>query len=380
MNLQSLLGRVRTGEFTCSDAVQLLADQVTKDEDSHAQLHLYDWIPADATKIKTAGNAGHAAIWQDGEMHLRPKASQPLPTCTAATIALLAQDPAYQNAIFVDETRLPLNDKYRRRTGLGEIAAVPAVTTTDRFLMQKPAGGKGKPNLLPFADATNKVQTAPGVWEDVTAVGNLIVDNKTGKVKIQEQERIIVAQKPKVPASPPHSMFEDSETMAMLLAAALGSAGGILLLETLLKRARAGKTGNLALYSTSAVGRVRDHMQLVSRKQKPTSAAAKRPLGYLERKADTAPGDPHTILDSATRTVAALNHVVVVGNVRDRDGKPTDFKLTTFYPTSEAIAKATGVAMATGNDLVEIQPSDGAQPTLFKEVPRNMNADRPLRW
>ena len=96
MKLASVLSEVKNKQFNCSKGAELLADQPTKDEESHAHVHSLDPFKVDVSKIKPEGfkapsgpvfatvNPAFTSVvqerkkfWENPELHLHPEASHP---------------------------------------------------------------------------------------------------------------------------------------------------------------------------------------------------------------------------------------------------------------------------------------------------------------
>jgi len=363
-----------TRALTCAQCVELLMDQDTFQEASHAQMHLYDRFASDASRIKGAADpAARAATWRTGDLHLTPRDAQPLHTYGPKQIAKLLDDPQHAGKVFVDVTRLPINDKYRNRTGLPELPAEPAVTAPARFALH-PVPAQKKPEQLEYRDAHGGEVLHEGAWKSTAGMSLVKQKGNNALLLLLDREMVIVAEKPAVPASPPHSMFEDSETMAMLLAAALLSDAGVYLLDQLGKRGHTGGKQNVALYSNTAVAAVRAHFRTVAGRAsaagKPLQGDAAKPLRYVERTAKVNPADKREILADANRLPKEVQHVVLVADVlADRQ-----FKITTFYPTEQTTAQAVNVVTRPGEDLVEM--AKGMYTLKSQRVDRAIT----LRW
>jgi hypothetical protein len=340
--------------LTVAQCVELLMDQPTADEASHAQMHLNDRFASDASKIKGSLDAvGRATTWQTGDMHLSPAGYTPLTTYAPADIAKLLDDPQHKDKIFVDATRLPLSAKYKKRTGLPEIPAEAAVTQKQTLAFSQP-GGKGAPKKMEYRPDNGGEVLDAGVWKAAGPFGLMPKAKGSADLKLETKDIVIVPGKPLVPESPPHSMFEDSETMAMLLAAVLLSDAGVYMLDHLRKRTTL-PPQNVAVYSNSAVAAVRAKFATVSQKAtaagKPLQGAAAQPLGFIERTAKVDPTDPRVILADANRLPKDIKHVVLVADVlADRQ-----FKITTFYPSEQTTAQACGAPTRAWEDLVEME-------------------------
>lgn len=352
--------------LTCAQCVELLMEQATQNEESHAQMHVYDRFASDPALIKgNPGAVGRADAWKDGDSHLAPPGQTLMTTYQPKDIRLLLNDPLHKDKLFVDITRLPLTDKYKKRTGLGDIAPVPEVVAQQHTAFSQP-GGKGKPVKMQYRAINGGEVLDGGVWKPAAPFGLMTkpVAN-IPQLKLETKDVVIVPGKPAVAKSPPHSMFEDSETLAMLLCAALLSDAGVFLLETLKKKVGVGKK-NVALYSNTAVAAVRAHFADVSRKAvqsgKPLTGKAADPLAFIERKAKTDAVDPRVILNDADRLPKDLNHVVLVIDVLANN----HLKITTFYPTAESTAQSCGIPTKPWEDLVEL---DKDQYTLKPQRP-----------
>ena len=340
--------------LTISQCVELLMDQPTTDEASHAQMHLNDRFAADPAKIKGGGNAvARAATWTTGDSHLAPAASTPMTTYLPGDLATLLTDPNHKDKIFVDVSRLPLTAKYQNRTGLAEIPAVPAVTQMQTMAFNQP-GGKGAPTKMEYR-ANNGGEILDGVaWKPAAGFELMPKAKNSPDYKLETKEVVIVPAKPIVGESPPHSMFEDSETMAMLLAAVLLSDAGIYMLDRLRTRTTP-PPKNYAVYSNTAVAAVRAKFGAVGQKAqtagKPLLGAAAQPLRSIERTAKTDPSDSRKILDDANRLPKEIKHVVLVAD-RLTNGH---LKITTFYPSEQTTGQSCGAATRAWEDLVEIE-------------------------
>lgn len=340
--------------LTVAQCVELLMDQPTADEASHAQMHLNDRFASNPAKIKgSADPVARATTWETGDMHLSPAGYIPLTTYAPADISKLLDDPLHRDKIFVDATRLPLSAKYKKRTGLGEIPAVPAVTQLQTVAFSQP-GGKGAPTKLEYRPDHGGEVLDGGVWKTAGPFELMKKAKNAPDLKLETKEVVIVPAKPVVSESPPHSMFEDSETMAMLLAAVLLSDAGIYMLDRLRHR-KALPPKNVAVYSNSAVAAVRARFATVAQKAtaagKPLQGAAAQPLRYVERTAKTDPTDPRLILPDANRLPKEIKHVVLVADVLAN----RHFKITTFYPSEQTTAQSCGAATRAWEDLVELE-------------------------
>ena len=346
MYISYLNNKAQHSALTCSDVVQLLHEQPTADETSHAHLHLSDGFRSDPSKIlannwnssqeETDWKADRRTAWDRPDSHLFPANQNPLPTFNSAT----PSKPPDPNKVYADQARLAQSDKYNQRMGLGEIAKVdPSVQKYPGYFVRT----RGNP-------ATNEVilEAPQSPANDLLArnylggrdPNNYVLEKgSANQIKIVHSANLnrTIPGLPRVPASEAHTMFEDSESMVLHLTAALISAAGLKMLSELKKRGHnEGKT--IALFSHTAVRIVAEKTRTEESKGN-TKAVGHR---LIERTADVQ--DPHdrnrVLTGTFTSTPKAIDHIVVVMAV-----SPTNQALvmTCFpdpRPTNDTIQRA----------------------------------------
>lgn len=345
--------KAQGGTLTCSEVLDLLMNQPTHDETSHAQLHLLDdfqWDPLawktqyarqEPSYQKSVSEADHIkkkqAQWNPAA-HLTPKGSQQLPTHSGKPGG---------PGLHMDESRLAQSDKYNRRTGHGELGAVPEKTGKRFVVLQLPTGGKGKPVDVEIPDVT---QATKAPYNDAKAY---VQDKQTGGAKVMERTVILEKAIPIEPARPPHSMFADSESMVLHLTAALLSEAGVSVLGAV-NGATAGAGDTFCIYSKTAAKEVRA-----------LKNSGKAPEMVM-RTMDTDAVDKRKELGSHSEVAKTIDHVVVVLR-KAADG---DLLVVTAYPSDAPTSQTMQYATAPGEDVEEHGRAVYKKTTQAKPMPK----------
>ncbi len=360
MKLSEILKELKANTFTCSTGAQLLAEQPTKDEVSHAHMHSLDPFNVDIAKIKPASFQAPSTLdvtplalerqrfWQNPELHLNPKGAHPHQS-QVFDPATKAPSTFKPYEFYVDETRLASNDTYLKR-GMAEIAE-QSVTTYSQKLIYVPSKG-AKPTSADFPVA-GKTDTA-AVPTGGTLTKALPVQAKVTKIHPTYQ---------KMEA---HSMFEDSEVLVMSTSAAILSDAGLLMLTELHSK----PVGTyLAVFSASAV-------KAVDAAFKKTTGAA--PLRMVERtpasvSVNTTGPQPKLETAGATYARTDMKRVVLVVKKDASD----DLIIVTCYPSqSDPVLPVTMPPTpppTADDDVVEIEKG-----TKFQVVKQKTAID--LKW
>lgn len=317
MKLADILKELKSNSFTCSSGAQLLAEQPTRDEVSHAHIHSLDAFSVDVGKIKpasfqapstvdvTALKSAKKDFWENPEVHLQPEGSG------AHTSTVF--DPATKDVasfkpyeFYVDKTKLASNDTYLKR-GMTEIAEKTQTTFTHKLVFKPSGATKPISQDFPVTSKTDKasVPTGGALVKDVGVV------EKTTKIH------------PTFQAMEAHSMFEDSEVLVMATTAVILSDAGLVALTELDKKAAG---SYIAVFSASAVAGVDDTF-----KKKSTGA----PLKMVERspasvKVNTT-GAPTVETKGATYKKVDMKRAVLVIK-KDVAG---DLIIVTCYPSQQ---------------------------------------------
>ena len=254
MKLTEVLTAAQTKNLTYSMIAQVLAEQPTAGEESHAHMHALDAFKVDTTKIKPADFKCppelaaaslvkmRKAFWENPEMHLHPEADYgKMKTITGGNVATV-YDGAPSSAFtpygfYMDKTRLAENDTYLKR-GMGTIPE-KFEDVHSQTLVYKPAGGAknegGTSNIATLADR----KTAP--------VGATVIQDIVSTKSVKVHGNFLAMEA--------HSMFEDSESLVMSTACVLASDAGIAALDEMKGRAVGGSY--IAVYSATAVEAVK---------------------------------------------------------------------------------------------------------------------------
>jgi hypothetical protein len=271
MKLTDVLTAAQGGTLTYSLVAQLLADQPTRGEESHAHMHTLDPFKSDTSKIKPESfkcppelvASGlvkmRKLFWENPELHLHPEADYASMKSLKGTKAAVVTDGAPATGykpydFYVDKTRLADNDTYLKR-GMAAIPEKNENTYSQTLVYKMPGAAKN-------TGGTNKIATPA---DRLTApVGATVVRDEvvTKQVKIHGQFMAMEA----------HSMFEDSEALVMCTAAVLASDAGIKGLKAM--KDRVPGDSYVAIYSATAVTAV---------KAAYTKNAAANPLKMVER-------------------------------------------------------------------------------------------------
>ncbi|MGH9440375.1 MAG: hypothetical protein ACRD22_21570, partial [Terriglobia bacterium] len=317
MKLPDVLKALKANSFTCSTGAQLLAEQPTADEVSHAHIHSLDPFHVDVTKIKTTAfqapsgvdvsalAASRKTFWENPEVHLNPKGSNPYDS--AVFDPAVKTDPVtfkpYE--FYVDQTKLATNDTYLKR-GMTEIAEKTQTSYSQKLVYKEVGAPKPTSKDFPLSSKTDKAVLPAGA----TLVKDLGVKETTARIH------------PMFQAMEAHSMFEDSEVLVMSTTAVLLSDAGLVALTEV-----EGKPAGayIAVFSASAVTAV----ETAFAKNKATA-----PLKIVERSptavtVNTAGSQPKVETSGATYKKIDMKRAVLVVKKDATD----DLIIVTCYPS-----------------------------------------------
>lgn len=114
MKLSEVLAAVKGGNFTCSSGAQLLSEQPTADEVSHAHIHALDPFQVDVSKIKPDSFKapstvqvstlldGRKKFWENPELHLNP--ADGIRTARKSTIPHRRQNSSLTSSIWINRS------------------------------------------------------------------------------------------------------------------------------------------------------------------------------------------------------------------------------------------------------------------------------------
>jgi hypothetical protein len=340
LKLAYVLESLKKGQFNCSEGAQLLAEQPTLGEESHAHMHSLDPFKVDVSKIKPEAFKAPSTVlfnslvqerkqfWENPELHLHPEGSHPHksqvfdPSSTSTTFK------PYE--FYVDKTRLAVNDTYLKR-GMSDIAEKKELSYTQQIVYKEKDAPKPTSQLFKLTSKTDK----PALPTGAKVVKDLGV--KETEIKIH----------PAFMAMDKHSMFEDSEVLVMATTAVILSDAGLLALSELKTRA----AGNyVAVFSASGVKAVETSFL----KHKATA-----PLKQVERsptnvKVDTTGKQPQVVTTGATYEKVDMKRVVLVVK-KDATG---DLIIVTCYPSQKTPTVIHPTPPPTADDdVVEVDKS-----------------------
>jgi hypothetical protein len=333
--------KVFSKTLNCSQVLDLLMNQPTADERSHAHLHTCDGFRLDPSKITV--NVFGMPIDQvrlqkqkqwEYDSHLFPTATNPLSTYQTAAYGGLDLN-TRKSQVMLDQSRIAQSNQYNERTGLAAIPALPAQYGTRHYVKKLAPGGKGKPTD----------EDIPGPLPPATLNPAEYVCQPPGQIKVfQGRGPQIAPALPLVPAKSTHTMFEDSESMVMHLTAALLSDAGLAVLATLKKNGHnSGKT--VGIFSKTAVLAVSRHFQNVAAKK----TAAYTPAKTLDRKSDTDVANPRMLTGTFTKSEKGIDHIVVVLAC----SLSNDLVVVTCYPSPVSTNATIGTPTRDGEDIAE---------------------------
>ncbi len=293
MKITEVLSAAQTKTLTYSMIAQLLVEQPTRGEESHAHMHTLDAFKVDTSKIKPdrfqcppelVGSSlvkMRKAFWENPEMHLHPDSDYDRMKQKLGTKAAYAAPTFDPNAppgafepynFYMDKTRLADNDTYLKR-GMAQIDE-KFEDKHSQLLVYKPQGSATTVNASgPITNAA-AAKMAP--------VGATVIKNEL-KVTSEKVHGTFLAMEA-------HSMFEDSESLVMCTANVLASDAGIEALTALSGRPAGGSY--VAVYSAAAVEAVATAFV--------KNNAAAGPLKLAERSPANVAVDPATKQPRAT--------------------------------------------------------------------------------
>lgn len=130
LKLTEVKTAVKGATFTCSTCAQLLAEQPTADEVSHAHMHTLDPFSVDVGKIKPASfkapstldltdyQSQRKGFWENPETHLNPINTGPY--ATSSIDPTTTTDKLSPLNLYMDKDRLAVNDTYLKR-GMADV-------------------------------------------------------------------------------------------------------------------------------------------------------------------------------------------------------------------------------------------------------------------
>ncbi len=263
MKLSEVLAAVKGGNFTCSSGAQLLSEQPTADEVSHAHIHALDPFQVDVSKIKPDSFKapstvqvstlldGRKKFWENPELHLNPADGHP----HSSQIYNPSSPPKFEPyEFYLDQSKLATNDTYLKR-GMDTVPEKTVTTYSQMMVYQEPGKPKPTSSSFPLTSKTDVPVLPTG------AVLKKALDVKETVTKIHPTYLKMEA----------HSMFEDSEVLVMATTGVILSDAGLLALTELESRAEG---SYIAVFSATAVKAVDD--AFIKNK-------AKAPLQMVER-------------------------------------------------------------------------------------------------
>lgn len=385
--------------LTLSDAVAILADQVSAAADSHLHMHARDGFAPYINPSLVSGPPSFvqgpetAIQYEEAHMTTPVRASnQGVPTWNGT-------GPYPSDRFHVDERRMakPLGSGTRSSYDMrSNLPAIPGVAGTGKlcgFAQIKdtvPPFAKTDIDLEPFglapisvpsqkSDSYSVTQKAKslGLPTEFSALGLppgcIKSKNDTNKVAVVYKYKTDIPAVEAISGSEKHTMFEDSEVMAMYLCAALNSSAGFEMLHVLVNKAR-GDTKTVGIFSKTAVRQVEMHIGRVNKLTKKKHSLPKA----IERVTNTDPLIVRTahysnpVIDSFTHTPKAIDHIVLVMGKRI-DG---NLNILTFYPSAEATQVGMGPANVNTGQIDLVEPVFLAGTKRIKMDLKKMN----MKW
>jgi hypothetical protein len=319
MNLFELLLKNIDGTLSISEAVAILADQENSGGVSHLHMHMRDGFSVYLKPLFLINDDLSRRHYEEAHMS------------TAARATATGQVPVWngvgqppKNRFHLDERRMATStipsgrSKYDVRSNVPEIDEITAITdlvpSTSRYdPVQKKTVAVPVGAALPTIRVVGDVGDVPTRIKELgapTSVPMAAALPDWKRLKDGPKDAIVsyqcaeIRQKvPKIPGSEKHTMFEDSESMAMYLCAALRSTAASHALSLIDMKAQ-GDVTTVALFSKTAVHQVKQHIAKINGKKKTAHAA---PV-VVERVTDVVPNavrtptTPNPVLDTFTYT------------------------------------------------------------------------------
>jgi hypothetical protein len=317
-----------SGNLTCSQIMLLLMVQPTAPVDravqSHAHMHVNEGF-----KLKTDGFGGDAFSMERKKQHWE-NPTHLLPSSPETDKGRIAYGPTQSGKSFgyggvmQDATRLPPTREFHDRTGLPKL---PQVRDADTYTVFRK-----RPGQAPAQETYASMADVAGFTE-----ANYIF--KTGSIQVKVNKGGI--RFPEVAPSPVHTMFPDSESQVMHLAASLLSPCGIYVLDKL-KDLTAGSDQTMAIFSKSAV------FSVIAADTKVPSVMVERSLEVDQSQVRRADGRYPTTGNVNTSNTA-IDHVVTIL----AHGLNGDLVVRTCYPCKQTTGDTIGYASDPDEDVAE---------------------------
>lgn len=344
MRVAEVLLRVRGEGITISEVVAILMDQPTRANgghaESHAHMHMKEGFRLDPDRFGGSQfSFERKKTHWEGDSHLTPSGiGRDFGRYVYESGGTGKNYRAY-GGVMQDPDRLPGNLDYANRTGLAQL---PEVTKVQYTVYRYPSDKMGAPKSETYSGLVRE-QVEKLASDTGRSVGKYQpAKGSSGPPKVTEQ-RIITT--PRVPKSPAHSMFPDSESMAMHLCASLNSEVGKRVLAAL-SGVKPGAQLTMGIFCKSAVRAVQAQDTNI-------------PNQLLERVLEvdqTAPrssttGGRYPATGKVLYTAHNINHVVVVLGHRNNG----HLNVLTCYPTRMTTQASINTITTRYQDIAELK-------------------------
>jgi len=387
MQIIDLVAKNIADTLTCSEVAEILADQQNT-SDSHLHMHMRDGFATYSKLLFVADTDGARHHYEEAHMTSPERVKN---IGKVPVLAPGAKPPKTQFAL--DPKRMARAEpgpsqrsKYDYRSNRPEVPEVPETGVLVPHVQRRQP--QAAPIDVCISDELSPIPVTgaqgrdPGQRNQIVANRGRASFNTTKpgpfvpvapqdlpKVKyiyVQQQAHV-----PRLKGSEKHTMFEDSESMILHLAAALRSTAALHMLNLLLDK-KLNDNGTVGLFSKTAVWQVQEHVRRVGKKQKKAFAEPK----VVERVTDPdltkqrTPAEPNPVLDTFTYSNKAIDHIVLVMG-RRADGQ---LNFVTLYPSSDSTQQTIGTTNAPDLDIEE--PVFGGPKTAVKME----KTYTPLKW
>lgn len=347
--------------LTISEAVAILADQENVPDISHVHMHARDGF---SNSVKASLLQGSTPT-QYEEAHMTTAAralAQGIPVWAGTGHA--PKDRFHLNATRVATALSNSRSKYDMRSNLPEISGQAATGELRPYLMKySPALGKYEyiaaalppvPIIGDVGDINTVVQSRGAATSVAIARPAIGPDYKRvapgGNATVTYKYEALTPGVKAIPKSEKHTMFEDSEVMAMYLCAALRSTAGFNMLNVLSLK-KPGENGTVSLFSKTAVQQVNRHIAESNKKLGTNHALPNviERVTNIDVSVPRTPDNPNPALETFTHASKPIDHIVLVMGRRG-DG---NLNITTFYPSADTTAVSMQVCNVGNIDLEE---------------------------
>lgn len=374
-----------SGTLSISEAVAILADQEKIPTVSHAHMHLRDGFAVGKIPAFVLNNDLSRNHYEEAHMTTAARV-QPV---VVPMWDGVGNPPSNCFHLDVRRSALPApnstRSKYDLRSAQAEVPGITPITRLDPVMTRSDAITKKNvtglaPDLPSFmvvdedvGDIPSRVKTLNGRFSVAAPTqpnGDWKRVSKGGEAKVSYVANVIRQKVTRIAGSEKHTMFEDSESMAMHLCAALRSSAGRSALA-LLRSKPLGDPGTVGVFSKTAVDQVD---RFINDPKKKLKVPHPKPL-VIERVTDMragavrTAGNPNPVADTFQYQKKDIDHIVMVLGKR-ADGS---LNVVTIFPSPDTTQATMQVDNSGQVDLVEPVFMKGTTAIRMDQVSMNLS-------